>query len=44
MSAKDSQKHRDKQAALGRRGRLKFLTDKENKQVDQFIKTLRKTD
>ena len=34
--------YREQQKKLGRRQRLKYLTDKENKAVDQFIAELRK--
>lgn len=41
-SAERQRAYREQQKKLGRRQRLKYLTDKENKAVDQFIAELRK--
>ena len=41
-TAERQRQYREQQKKLGRRQRLKYLTDKENKAVDQFIAELRK--
>ena len=46
MTAKKNADHqreyRERQKKLGRRQRLKYLTDEENSKVDAYIKRLRK--